>query len=84
MQIGWEKSVENVNEIRAYIKTRALLSRSSMDIYEDICTVYSSKSISVCRWGTYFSADVGPVTSVPKSGRSKSASSSPKNFKNMF
>ena len=39
MQIGWEKSVENVNEIRAYIKTRALLSRSSTDINDDICTV---------------------------------------------
>ena len=46
MQIGWEKSVENVNEIRAYIKARALLSRSSTDIYDEICTVYSSKSIS--------------------------------------
>ena len=33
------RSVENWNEIRTDIHTRALLSRSSMDIYADICTV---------------------------------------------
>ena len=32
---------------------------------------------AVCRWVRHLSADVGPVTSAPKSGRSKSASSSP-------
>ena len=47
-----EGSVENEIEIRADIKTRALLSRGSTDIYADICTVYVSNSISfstVCR-----------------------------------
>ena len=34
------RSVENEIEIRADIKTRALLSRGSADIYADICTVY--------------------------------------------
>ena len=33
------RSVENEIEIRADIKTRALLSRGSTDIYADICTV---------------------------------------------
>ena len=36
------RSVENEIEIRADIKTRALLSRGSTDIYADICTVYVS------------------------------------------
>ena len=47
-----EGSVENEIEIRADIKTRALLSRGSTDIYADICTVYVSNSMSfstVCR-----------------------------------
>ena len=46
------RSVENEIEIRADIKTRALLSRGSTDIYADICTVYVSNSMSfstVCR-----------------------------------
>ena len=46
------RSVENEIEIRAYIKTRALLRRGSADIYADICTVYVSNSMSfstVCR-----------------------------------
>ena len=38
------RSVENEIEIRADIKTRALLSRGSTDIYADICTVYVSNS----------------------------------------
>ena len=44
------RSVEN--EIRADIKTRALLRRGSVDIYADKCTVYVSNSMSfstVCR-----------------------------------
>ena len=40
------RSVENEIEIRADIKTRALLSRGSTDIYADICTVYFSNSMS--------------------------------------
>ena len=40
------RSVENEIEIRADIKTRALLSRGSTDIYADICTVYVSISMS--------------------------------------
>ena len=71
-------SIENTNEISTDIKTRALLSRSSTDIYADIYTIYGSNLISfstVCRWVWKFSADVGPVISAPKSGRSKSASS---------
>ena len=46
------RSVENEIEIRADIKTRALLSRGSADIYADICSVYVSNSMSfstVCR-----------------------------------
>ena len=39
------RSVENEIEIRADIKTRALLSRGSTDIYADICTVHVSNSI---------------------------------------
>ena len=72
------RSIENTNEISTDIKTRALLSRSSTDIYADIYTIYGSNSISfstVCRWVWKFSADVGPVISAPKSCRSKSASS---------
>ena len=64
------KSVENANEIRADIKTRALLSRGSTDIYADICTVYVSNLMSfstVCRQVREFSAGVGSVTSAPKS-----------------
>ena len=38
------RSVENEIEIRADIKTHALLSRGSTDIYADICTVYVSNS----------------------------------------
>ena len=36
------RSVENANEIRPDIKTHALLSRGSTDIYADISTVYGS------------------------------------------
>ena len=56
------RSVENEIEIRADIKTRALLSRGSTDIYADICTVYVSNSMSfstVCRQVRNFSAGVG-------------------------
>ena len=72
------RSVENEIEIRADIKTRALLSRGSTDIYADICTVYVSNSMSfstVCRQVRDFSAVIGSVTSAPKYCRSKSASS---------
>ena len=72
------RRVENEIEIRADIKTRALLSRGSTDIYADICTVYvsNSKSFStVCRQVRDFSAGVGSVTSAPKYCRSESASS---------
>ena len=72
------RSVENEIEIRADIKTRALLSRGSTGIYADICTVFVSNSMSfstVCRQVRDFSADVGSVTSAPKYCRSKSASS---------
>ena len=72
------RSVENEIEIRADIKTRALLSRGSTHIYADICIVYVSNSMSfstVCRQVRDFSAGVGSVTSAPKYCRSKSASS---------
>ena len=72
------RSVENEIEIRADIKTHALLSRGSTDIIADICTVYVSNSMSfftVCRQVRDFSAGVGSVTSAPKYCRSKSASS---------
>ena len=72
------RSVENEIEIRADIKTRALLSRGSTDIYADICTVYVSNSMSfstVCRQVRDFSAGVGSVTNAPKYCRSKPASS---------
>ena len=72
------RSVENGIETRADIKTRALPSRGSTDIYADICTVYVSNLISfttVCRQVRDFSAGVGSVTSAPKYCRSKSASS---------
>ena len=80
------RSVENEIEIRADIKTRALLSRGSTDIYADICTVYVSNSMSfstVCRQVRDFSAGVGSVTSAPKYCRSKSASS-PKIVKKIY
>ena len=48
------RSVENEIEIRAYIKTRASLSRGSTGIYADICTVYVSNSMS-------FSTRVGTI-----------------------
>ena len=72
------RRVENEIEIRADIKTRALLSRGSTDSYADICTVYVSNPMSfstVCRQVRDFSAGVGSVTSAPKYCRSKSASS---------
>ena len=72
------RSVENYNKIRTDIHTRALLSRSSPDIYADIYTDNGSNSMffsTVCRWVRHFSADVGPVTSAPKSDRSEYASS---------
>ena len=75
------RSVENANEIRADMQMCTLLSRASMDINADICTVYGSNSMSfppVCRWVRQFSASVRSVTSA-KSCRSKSASS-PKIF----
>ena len=40
------RSFENEIEIRADIKTRALLSRGSTDFYADICTVHVSNSMS--------------------------------------
>ena len=40
------RSVENANEIRPDIKTRALFSRGSTDIYADICTVNGSNLMS--------------------------------------
>ena len=72
------RSVENEIEIMADIKTRALLSRGSTDIYADICTVYVSNSMSfstICRQVRDFSAGEWSVTSAPKYCRSKSASS---------
>ena len=63
------RNVENEIEIRADIKTRALLSRGSTDIYADIYTVYVSISMSfstVCRQVRDFSVGVGSVTSAPK------------------
>ena len=72
------RSVENEIEIRADIKTRALLSRGSTDIHADICTVYVSNSMSfptVCRQIRDFRAGIGSVTSAPKYCRSKSARS---------
>ena len=63
-----ERNVENTNEIRADIMTRALLSRSSTDIYADISTVYNSNQMSfstVCRWVRKFSAGVDLVKSAP-------------------
>ena len=66
------RSVENEIEIMADIKTRALLSRGSTDIYADICTVYVSNSMSfstVCRQVRDFSAGVRSVTSTPTPGR---------------
>ena len=72
------RSDENEIDIRADIKTRALLGRGSTDIYADICTVYVSKSMSfstVCRQVRDFSVGVGSVTSASKYCRSKSASS---------
>ena len=71
------RSIENANEIRADIKTSALLSRGSTDIYADICTVNGSNLMSfstVYRRIRKFSAGVGSVTSAPKSYRSTSAS----------
>ena len=79
------RNFENEIEIRADIKTRALLSRGSTDIYADICTVYVSNSMSfstVCRQVRDFSAGVGFVTSAPKYCRSKSASSPKIGIKN--
>ena len=64
------RSVQNANEIRADIRTRALVSRGSMDIYADICIVYSRNSMpfsTVCRWVKTFRASVRSVTSAPKS-----------------
>ena len=58
------KIFEHANEIWTDIKTQALLNRSSMGIYADICTVYGSNSMSfftVCRWVRKFNADMGPV-----------------------
>ena len=72
------RRVENENEIRADIKTLALLSRGSTGIYADICTVYVSNSMSfstVCRQVRDFSASVGSVISAPKYCRSKAARS---------
>ena len=72
------KSVEFEMKIRADIKTRALLSRGSTDIYADNCTVYVSNSMSfstVCRQVRDFSAAVGSVSGAPKYCRSKSSSS---------
>ena len=63
------RSVENANEIRPDIKTRALLSRGSTDIYVDICTVYGSNLMSfftVCKRIWKFSAGIGSVTRAPK------------------
>ena len=36
------RSVENATETRPYIKTSALFSRDSTDIYADMCTIYGS------------------------------------------
>ena len=62
------RSVENEIEIRADIKTRALRSRGSTDIYADKCSVYVSKMSfsAVCKQVRDFSAGVGTVTSSPK------------------
>ena len=60
------RCVENEIEIRADIKTRALLSRGSTDNYAGIYTVYVSTSMAfstVCRQVRDFSAGVGSVTS---------------------
>ena len=56
------RGIENSNKIRTHIQNRALLSRSSTDIYADICTVYGSNSMffsTVCRWVRHLSAGVG-------------------------
>ena len=81
------RSVENEIEIRADIKTRALLSRGSTEIYADICTVYVGKSMSfstVCRQVRDSSAGEGSVTSAPQYCRSKSACSPKIVIKNIY
>ena len=40
------RSVENANEIRPDINTRALLSRGLTDVYADICAVNGSNLMS--------------------------------------
>ena len=65
-------------EIRADIKTLALLSTGSTDIYADICAVYDSNLMSfftVCRQVWKFSVGEGSVTSAPESCRYKTSSS---------
>ena len=62
------RNVENANEIRPDIKTLALLSRGSTDMY----AVYGSNLMSFftdCRRSRKFSAGVGSVTSAHKSCR---------------
>ena len=59
-----QKVSKHANEIRAYIKTRALLGRGSKFIYDDICAVYGSNEVSfstVYRWVRKFSAGAESV-----------------------
>ena len=73
---GSTKSLGETLKIRTK-SGRALLSRSSTDIFVDICTVYGSNSMffsTICRWVSKMNANFGSVTSAPKSVRSKSAS----------
>ena len=70
------KRIENVAEIRGYIKARCKLGLSVKSIHDEICVVYVDKQMSfstVYRWFTKFSSGQESVKDAPYSGRPRSA-----------
>ena len=70
------KRIENVAEIRGYIKARCKLGLSVKSIHDEICDVNGDKQMSfstVYKWFTKFSSGQESVKDVPYSGRPRSA-----------
>ena len=70
------KRIENVAEIRGYIKTCCKLGLSVKSIHDEICVVYGDKQMSFCtvyRLFTKFSSSQELVKDAPYSGRPRSA-----------
>ena len=71
------RSVDNKDEIQAYIQARSKLGCSLKQLMTEISTAYGPSCVSydtVLQWKKEFESGVESIKNAPKSGRPKSAS----------